>query len=673
MSDAAAPPAGDLQTSLTHTARLLQANPALAQTQAEEILKVVPGQRDARLLLAAALRRQGAAPPAEAVLRELAREQRDWPPAHVQYGLLLGELGRPREAMAALRHAVSLDAALPDAWRALGDQLSLLGETAAAEDAYARHIKASVNDPRLMEAATALVDNRLAVAERLLRAHLKQHPTDVPAIRMLAETGARLGRYEDAENLLSRALELAPGFTIARHNYASVLYRRNKAVECLEQLDVLLDREPRNPGFLFLKAAALGRIAEFPQSIAIYEDVLKAYPDQAKAWMSYGHALKAVGRLDDGIAAYREAIRRMPELGEAYWSLANLKTFRFTRDEIAAMRGQLERGDISDEDRLHLHYALGKALEDGEAYEESFRHYDQGATIRRGQVDYEPDETSDHVRRSKALFTAAFFAERAGSGDPSSDPIFVVGLPRSGSTLLEQILASHSQVEGTMELPDIIALAKRIGGYKTRRVDADYPEGLADLDREALAALGAEYLESTRIQRKTAKPFFIDKMPNNFQHLGLIHLILPNARIIDARRHPLGCCFSNFKQHFARGQTFSYGLDDIGRYYADYVDLMAHFDAVLPGRIHRVIYERMVADPESEVRALLDYCGLPFEEGCLRFYENDRAVRTASSEQVRQPIYASATDHWRNFEPWLAPLKTALGPVLDAYPEAPAF
>jgi hypothetical protein len=277
------------------------------------------------------------------------------------------------------------------------------------------------------------------------------------------------------------------------------------------------------------------------------------------------------------------------------------------------------------------------------------------------------------VARSKAVLTADLFASRAGQGCPAPDPVFILGLPRSGSTLIEQILASHSAVEGTMELPDITAMARRLSGARTTREPSAYPEILATLDPGALKALGEEFLERTRVQRKTDRPFFIDKMPNNFAHLGLIALALPNARIIDARRHPLGCCFSGFKQHFARGQNFSYGLADIGRYYADYVELMAHFDAVLPGRVHRVIYESMVADPEREIRALLDYCGLPFEESCLNFHQNDRAVRTASSEQVRQPIFKDAVEHWQNYEPWLDPLKTALGPVLSAYPNAPEF
>jgi tetratricopeptide (TPR) repeat protein len=490
---------------------------------------------------------------------------------------------------------------------------------------------------------------------------------------MLAEVATRLGRYEDAEALLSRCLELAPGFDAARQNYAVVLYRQTKAAEALAEVDRLLQSDPRNPGYRNLQAAALGQLGDYERTIAIYQSLLRDFPQQPKAWMSLGHALKTVGRQAEAIAAYRRSLEQKPSLGEAWWSLANLKTFRFDAADLAEMRRALTLGDLSDEDRFHLQFALGKALEDAGEDPAAFAAYMAGAALRRRGLDYDSDETSAHVARSRALFTPGFFAERAGFGCPASDPIFIVGLPRAGSTLVEQILASHSAIEGTMELPDLPAIAKRLGGRSRRDEPSAYPGVLADLDAEACRALGEEYLDRTRAQRKLGRPFFIDKMPNNFAHAGLIQLILPNARIIDARRHPLGCCFSAFKQHFARGQAFSYDLTDLGRYYADYVELMAHFDAVSPGRVHRVIYEEMVADPETQVRALLDYCGLPFEEACLRFYENDRAVRTASSEQVRRPIFTEGVDQWRRFEPWLEPLKAALGPVLDAYPGTPVY
>jgi tetratricopeptide (TPR) repeat protein len=529
-------------------------------------------------------------------------------------------------------------------------------------------LAASVRDPRLMQAGLALVEGQLAVAERLLRPHLKEKPTDVAAIRMMAELAGRLGRYGDSETLLRRALELAPGFAAARANLATVLYRQNRPAEAIEILDSLLDGEPANPAHQNLKAAALGRIGGYEEAIGLYAEVLARFPDQPKVWMSYGHVLKTVGRRSDSIAAYRRAIEAAPSLGEAWWSLANLKTVRLGPEDVAAMEAALKSPALSDEDRFHLHFALGKALEDEGEADRAFDHYGQANRLRRAAIDYDPAETDRHVERSIALFTPDFLAANQGRGCPAPDPIFILGMPRAGSTLIEQILASHSQVEGTQELPDILALARRLGGRKLKSDESAYPESLAALTAADIEALGEEYLERTRIQRKTDRPFFIDKMPNNWAHAGLIHLILPKAKIVDARRHPLACCFSNFKQHFARGQNFSYDLGELGRYYRAYVRLMRHFDEVLPGRIHRVIYERMVEDPESEVRRLLDYLELPFEESCLRFYENERAVRTASSEQVRQPINREGLDQWQPFEPRLGPLKEALGPVLEAYP-----
>jgi tetratricopeptide (TPR) repeat protein len=452
-----------------------------------------------------------------------------------------------------------------------------------------------------------------------------------------------------------------------------VLYRHDKPAEALPEVEQLLAAEPRNPSHRTLKAAVLGRVGEYDQAIELYRAVLAEYPNQPKVWMSAGHALKTAGRQDEGVAAYRRCIELAPSLGEAWWSLANLKTVKFSAADMDAMRVPLARADIGQEDRFHLHFALGKALEDAGDYAASFEQYAEGNRLRRTMIGYSADENTAHVRRSTQLFTREFFAARAGHGAPAPDPVFIVGLPRSGSTLLEQVLSSHSQVEGTMELPDMVALARELGGRRRAGELSRYPQVLAALGAGELRALGERYLERTRIQRKTGAPFFIDKLPNNFAHVGLIHLILPNARIIDARRHPLACCFSGFKQHFARGQSFSYSLEDIGRYYRDYVELMAHFDAVLPGRVHRVLYEAMVDDTEKEVRRLLDYCGLPFEPQCLEFHRTVRAVRTASSEQVRQPIFREGLDQWRHYDAWLAPLKGVLGPVLDAYPGVPDF
>lgn len=663
-----AEPVGTVEVALTHAARLLESNPQLALQQITEILKVAPTHSTAGLLLGTAHRLLGNIDIASEVLTAVARAQPDWPYAHYELGLVLARLGQNAEAIAAFRRAVALKPDLADGWRALGDRLIASGDSVGADNAYAQQIKASTKDPRLLAAAAALCENDIPRAELLLRTHLKSFPTDVTAIRMFAEVAARLRRYGDAEKLLERCLELAPSFTAARHNYAIVLHRQNKFVEALAQVDAVLAADPGQPASESLKAAILARIGELDGSIEIYERVLASFPGQAKLWMTYGHALKTNSREADSVAAYEKSIALSPSLGEAYWSLANLKTVRFSDAQLAAMRTQLARSDLGAEDRFHLHFALGKGLEDAHLYAESFEHYAAGNKLRREAIRYSPQEMTTHVRRSKALLTHEFFAERGGYGTPAADPIFVVGLPRAGSTLIEQILASHSQVEGTMELPDITAIAKSLA-----QPGKPYLESLEQLNAAQCAQLGERYLAQTRIQRRTAAPFFIDKMPNNFAHLGLIHLLLPNAKIIDARRHPLGCCFSGFKQHFARGQNFTYSQEDIGRYYRDYVELMAHYDAVLPGRIHRVIYESMIDDTEAQVRSLLAYCGLPFEDACLRFYENERAVRTASSQQVRKPIYREGLEQYRHYEAWLGPMKGALGAVLDAYPQVPEF
>jgi predicted Zn-dependent protease len=667
----AAQPVGSLDVALAHALDLLEQHPSLALEQATEILKSVPEHPIATLVVGMARRRLRDIPAALAILEPLSRAQPHAGAVHYEYGLALGDAGQGEAAVSSLRRAVELSPALPGAWRTLADHLTAMGDTAGADAAYARHIKAATRDPGLLRSAAALCDNDIPLAETLLRAHLREHPTDVAAIRMLAEVAARLGRYADAEGLLARCLELAPGFVEARAHYATVLNRQNRPTEALAHVNQLLAAEPRNPNHRNLKATVLVNIGEYRQAIDLYTGLLAEYPHQAMVWLSFGHVLKTAGRQDESIRAYRRSLELVPNLAVAWWSLANLKTFRFSAADVETMRSQLARTEGSIDDRLHLEFALGKACEDAAQFAASFRHYDEANRLRRSQIHYSAAETTSLVERSRALYTREFFHARAGAGCPARDPVFIVGMPRAGSTLVEQILSSHSLVEGTMELYDMISLARSLDVRGPREQPVQYPDTLAALTAAQLQALGERYLERTRVQRKSGAPYFIDKMPNNFLHTGLILLALPNARVIDVRRHPLGCCFSVFKQHFARGQSFSYSLQDVGRYYRDYVELMAHFDRVLPGRVHRVDYESLVEDSEAEVRALLEYCGLPFEEQCLRFYENDRAVRTASSEQVRQPIFRDGLEQWRHYEPWLEPLKTALGPVLDAYPGAP--
>ena len=636
----AAPEAAEsVHAALAHASAVLDAEPSLAAKRAADILRADPRHPVAMLLLGIAQRRSGESAAALQVLRRLCVEQPD----------------------------------MPDAWLELADLLVASAQADEADAAYARYLKSATRDPLLRTAAAALNANDVPQAEALLRTRLSRHPNDVAALRMLAEAMARLTRYREACALLERCLALWPAFDAARHNYAMVLNREGRAAQAREHCRQLRSRSPDDPRYLSLEAAIAANLGNYADAAGAYESVLARYPRQPKLWMSYGHALKTLGKIPQSIAAYRQALAMQPTLGEAYWSLANLKTFRFSEAEVLAMRQALQRADLTDEDRLHFEFALGKALEDVQSFEHSFAHYAAGNALRRKVHGYDPEANARFTRRSKLLFTPQFFAARAGAGSQARDPIFIVGLPRAGSTLLEQILASHSLVEGTMELPDLPRIARDLAGPMETEEEGAFLARVADLDRGQFRALGERYLAETRVMRQTDAPRFIDKMPNNFWYVGLIHLMLPNALIIDARRHPLACCFSCFKQHFARGQWFTYGLEDLGRYYRDYVELMAHYDEVLPGKVVRVCYEALIDDPERHIHELLERCGLPFEPQCLAFHENSRAVRTASAERVRQPIFRDGVDQWRHYEPWLGPLQRALGEVLHTYPHVPEF
>jgi len=666
-------PTGPLEQKLAEIERLLFSDAARAAVQAEQILLATPGHPVATLLLGVAQRFTGNAGAAVGTLEPLTHSQPDHAAVHYEFGRACSAAGRGEQAIAALRRAVELQPALPGAWNSLAGELRAAGDDTAADAVCARRIDVATRDPRLQKADAALRENRLAEAHSLLNQQLQDDPTDVLAMHVLAAVYMRHGNFDDAGKLLARCLELAPNYAAAHHDYALVLDNQMRRGDALREIEKALQADPDSPGYRNLQAAILDRLGEYDRAIEVYAGLLDEQPEQPKVWTSYGHTLRAAGRQDESIAAYQKAIEYSPGSGEAWWGLADFKTFTFSAGDIDAMRQQLDRSDLSDDDRSHFEFTLGKALEDAGDYAESFEHYAEGNRLRRKMNPYEAAQLTTGVQRSKAFFTPAFFAERADCGSTARDPIFIVGLPRSGSTLLEQILASHSAVEGTMELPDMLAIVRELGQRGVEAGNWNYPEVLASLEPDELRTLGERYLESTRLYRKTDRPMFIDKMPNNFANVGLIQLLLPNARIVDARRHPLASCLSIFKQLFARGQAFAYSLDDLGRTYRDYVELMAHFDEVLPGRVHRVFYERLVDDTEAEIRGLLDYCGLPFEERCLRFHETDRAVRSASSQQVRQPINTAGVEHWRHFEDWLDPLKQALGPVLDAYPAVPRF
>jgi tetratricopeptide (TPR) repeat protein len=656
-----------VQSRLAEIERLLGSDPQSADTKASELLKSVPGEPMAQLFQGIARRMLGNPQAAAKALRPLTEKWPDAPMPYLQLGLALREAGDDSAAAVSMRRAVEVRPDFADAWLALGDLLTAMSDGTGAGEAFGRYVACSESVPLLVHAGRALQDDRIQEAESLLRNRLRSQPNDVVALCMLADIAERVGRMDETETLLTRCLELAPDYFRARYNHTVMLLRQNEPERALEEVDRMLAEDAKNMDCRKLKAAILVRLLEYDESIRICEELLEEDPGQPTVWTSLGHMLKSVGRREDCIAAYRNAIELAPHYGEPHWSLANLKTRQVEDDVLVAMRAQLQNPSLSKTDRLHFCFAMGKALEDREEFEESFKHYAEGNRLRREVGPYNPQELENHVRRCKTMLTKEFFATRAGYGAADADPIFVLGLPRSGSTLVEQILASHSAVEGTMELPNIASIAKSLEDSDAGRDSNGYLSALAELGPEELRELGQSYLEQTRVHRKLGTPHFIDKMPNNFAHAGLIHLILPNARIIDVRRHPMACGFSLFKEHFARAQNFSYSLETIGRYYRNYVELMTHLDEVLTGRVHRVIYESLVGDTDGEIRRLLEYCDLPFEDSCLSFHENARAVSTASAEQVRKPIFRGGLEHWRHYEPWLNPLKAELGPLNDTY------
>jgi tetratricopeptide (TPR) repeat protein len=523
---------------------------------------------------------------------------------------------------------------------------------------------------RLAEAAALAHGGKPGQAVRLLREYLSRYPDDATALYMLGQIAASQGHDKPALDLLSRSLKFAPGLHAARSNRATVLLRTGAASAALDDIELLLAEQARNPEFRALKATALEAVEDHAAAVEIWRALIEDHPEAVGAWVRYGTALRLLGRREEGIAAYRRAIAIEPSSGEAWWALADLKTFRFEDADVREMERQLARPDLAPADRVRLHFALGKSNADREQYETSFGHYAKGNAMHRSGIKHDPAVLSAYVADCKRVFTTDFLAQRSGFGSPSHAPIFVVGMMRSGSTLVEQILASHSQIEGTRELSDLAAVSRQLQG-EAASAGLSYWQVLERMTADDAARLGERYLAAVEPHRKLGRPFFLDKMGANFAHIGLIQMILPEARIIDVRRHPLACGLSIFSQLFPHGQDDCYRLEDIGRLYRDYVELTAHFDSVLPGRIHRVFYEDLVAHPEQEIRRLFEHLGVPFEAQSLEFHKTQRVVATASSEQVRRPIYKDALDQWRHFEPWLEPLKSSLGPVLAAYPGAP--
>ena len=600
-------------------------------------------------------------------LERLKAHQPNYARAYQEEGHNLKQLGDLKRATIAYQRAVDLNHALLASWRELAALHKRHNDERAFNLAQAEYSRLSRLPADLVSVTSLMHEGKLFRAENLCRAFLKKTPHHIEAMRLLALLGVKLFIYDDAEFLLESCVEFDPDYWLARYDYVNVLHKRQKFEQALDQATILLESYPGNNAFQLAFANESVAVGNFDTALEVYDKAIKNHPGFAQPYLSRGHALKTLGRLEDAIESYRSAYRAKPDFGDAFWSLANLKTYRFTDEEIARMLSQLEDLATSTVDRFHLCFALGAAYEAREDFARSFSCYEQGNQLKKQNVRYDPDSLDAAMKRQAEFCTSTLFESKAGMGGHYDDPIFIVGLPRAGSTLLEQILASHSQIDGTMELPNIIALAHRLNGRRFVSEKARYPGILVDLSAKQLEGFADAFIIETRFHRKGA-PYFVDKMPNNFMHIGLIQLILPNARIIDARRHPMACCFSGFKQLFADGQEFTYGQEEIARFYKGYVELMVHWDKVLPGKVLRVHYEHLVANLESQVRRILDFLELPFEESCLNYYQTDRSIRTPSSEQVRQPIYQSGLEHWRHFEPYLDVLKKELATQITNYP-----
>jgi len=588
-------------------------------------------------------------------------------------GQLLVDTRRPREAAEALETAVRLDPREDDAWFNLGKARAMLGRGREADQAFEQSFELNPGRKALAHAAEHQQAGRWAEAEQIYRELLRSDPRDVNALRLLATCALHGGRVREAERLLMRAVGQAPDYVEARLDLGRVLRDQHRLEGAIEQFEKAIELEPGNDQGHYLLASVLAPAARTHDAIAAYRKVLELRPLHAGAWLGLGHTLKTVGQQEEAIEAYRECIRLKPGNGETYWSLANLKTYRLSEADIAAMEAQLAREDnaesreedLDTQSRVNFLFALAKAWEDRGDFERAWACYEEGNSTQRMEEDYDPVRTEVLNDAIIQVFDTPLLESKAAQGHPSNEPIFIIGLPRSGSTLLEQILASHSAVEGTAELPYAGIVANSLN--RNRADGVSYPHAVRGLGPEELRKLGQDYLDLARIHRTEGRPRFIDKMPNNFPTVGLLHLILPNAKIIDARRYPLDSCLSCYRQLFARGQNFTYDLTDIGEYFLQYQRMMDYWHEVLPGRVLTVQYEDMVTDFDNQVRRLLDYCELPFEEGCVRFWETERPVRTASSEQVRQPIYTKSIHRWRRYQHHLGELIDVLEPVLPRY------
>jgi tetratricopeptide (TPR) repeat protein len=632
----------------------------------QKILDRQPAHRDALYYLAVCLRRQGEHSKAFESLDQLLAGHPGYGRAYQDYGHNFMAVDNAKSAAENFAIAVSLNPSLIASWKVLASYYQKNGSKKKAEDAQRRVQYLSNMPPELVSVSSLLYEDKITLAEQLCRQYLQKNAHHPEAMRLLADIGSRLQIFDDAEFLLEKCVEFYPDFHHARADYVQVLHKRQKFEKALQQAEKLLATDASNIAFQVSLASSNQAVSNFDDALRIYDDILAKDSHNHMVYNARGHALKTIGRTDEAVESYQSSYRSSPSYGDAYWSLANLKTYRFSASEVDAMRQQQALPSTSDNDKVHLCFALGKALEDREEFAESFEFYNKGNQLKRHASQYKSERTELQFTEQKALFNAEFFTQRVGFGCRSEAPIFVVGLPRAGSTLLEQILASHSQVDGTMELANIIGLAHRLGGRGSTKQSVQYPAVLSKLSAEHCQKFGEDFISDTQIHRQSAV-YFIDKMPNNFRHIGLIHLILPNAKIIDARREPMACCFSGFKQLFSEGQEFTYGLESIGRYFKAYVDLMDHWDRVLPGRVLRVQHEDVIEDLEKQVRRILDYCDLPFEQSCVDFHETERAVRTPSSEQVRQPIYKSSMQQWKNYQQFLTPLLTSLGNAKDKY------